>query len=79
MGGGVKNASVSAITPATQSLSTAAGAAVVMHFAGRQPVEPPVEGANDAIGRGSGEPPFPRVEENLKHPVPCYTQRIGPA
>ena len=37
------------------------------------PLEPPFERTDDAIGCGRGEPAFPGVEEPLQHRVSCYT------
>ncbi len=42
----------------------------------RNPVEAPVEGADDAIGGHRPEPALPGVEEGLKHRAPCYTERL---
>ena len=51
-------------------LDVARGKRTARAVACRNPVEPPVERPHDAIGRRVRQPPFPRVEERLKHSRP---------
>ena len=67
VGGGVKNASVSAITCDTQSPRTPPAGRLGRRSVRRNPVEAPFERADHAIGGDRREPPLPGVEEGLKH------------
>ena len=78
---GVKNASVSAMTCDTQvsarRVRRGSPASRWRRMAVlRNPVESPLERADDAIGGDGGEPAFPGMEEGLKHRPPCYTERL---
>ena len=67
VGGGVKNASVSPITPATHSPMISASPAGVRTAIVRNPVEAPFKRADDAIGGDRRQAPLPRVKHRLQH------------